>query len=224
MHPVCKLFIPCRCPQILCARRAEFLCWPMYESFLVPDLVFRWGIMENEWGFFGDAIAALEENSARLQMQCRMALNAWYLFAIIWWPSFVYMAVVPRTPRADKVCITAGSVRRCACILPFSLMLHMVLGLTYIHSEFNWWRPDCCSHWLGHKVTQEFPVPSASPEETSLPRQWGSGGFWMLLTQEHGRGVEGTLSWFCPDSAASSLVTKEPDRTQGSQMNKYLQD
>ena len=184
-------------------------------SSLVPDLVFRWGIMENEWGFFRDGITALEENTARLQIQCRMALKAQYMFTIIQWPLFVYMAVVPRTPRMNKACITAGSVRRrWAHILPFLLMLRI------ISSEFNWWRRDCCSHWLDNKMTQGFPVPLASPEWTALHSDEGveaSGcSSW--------RNMEGGWKVLCLDSdpAASSLVTKEPDRTQGSQMNKCL--
>lgn len=119
-----------------------------YETILVPDLVFRWGMMENEWGFFRDALTALEENAARLQIQCRTALKAQYVFTIVQWPSFVYMAVVPRTPRMDEACITADSVRRrWACILPFLLMLHIS------SNELNWRRPDCHSHWLGNKMT-----------------------------------------------------------------------
>lgn len=67
---------------------------------------------------------------------------------------------------------------------------------------------------LSNKITRGFPMSLASPEQTALPLKWGSGGFWMLLMQGNGKGVESTLPRFFPDSAASSLVTKEPDRTQ----------
>lgn len=46
----------------------------------------------------------------------------------------------------------------------------------------------------------------------------------MLLKQRHRRGLEDSLPCFCPDPAAPSCVTEEPDKTQDKQMYKCLQE